>query len=471
MLNSRDYHNAIPVLILVLCNFYTITAAVETNVTTDITTSASASTSSCTPLNCVPACTPNCGIQETCVLRTMTNCAVCPSSQCINRATIGLPPVPTSSQSSASNNGSSNSGLIGGIVGGLAGVGVLIGIGVFCYIKRAKKKRKLPFAFTDGGMGIMSQEKFQSYPPGTAAGTLTQHQNRSVISPASEPTSRYISLSELANNNISPTTMQYRSNLVPPPTPQHNYTNQSTTSVHDVSTVNTNNINHNHNHIHNEEAIYRNSISNNQQINANSSTTSHYTELSPAPLVPAATVPEEFEERIAIQNKRISQILNSNPRLSRGSAFNQPQQPPLPITENRMSGISFTTTDDDSEYDDDDRSVSSTNQPKQAVLRSRSVYQQPQSATQAVQVTRAKAQIMRVNSVRSNAGGAGNGNGGGGLGRSDSVRTILTAVNTPPPTIPQLDLASDSLFTESFPATPNNRSIATLEDPFLDTKK
>lgn len=367
----------------------------------------------------------------------MTNCAVCPSSQCINRSTIGLPPASTSSQTLPSSGLSNNSGLIGGIVGGLAGVGILIGIGVYCYIKRAKKKRKLPFAFTDGGMGIMSQEKFQPHP--SVAATLTQQQPQQ--QQPSEP-NRYISLSELASSSspafpTSPT-LQYntnRSNMVVSPISNNNIYNQST-SVHDVPVHNNNNNNN------------RNSI--------NTNSTHFITELMPSPVNNIPVVPEEFEERIAIQNKRISQILNNNPRLSRGSAFNQPA-PPLPVIENRMSGVSF-TTDDESEYDDDDRSVSS-HQPQLAVRSG------PQSASQAVQVTRAKAQIMRVNSVRSNNGG-----GGGGLGRSDSVRTILTSVHVPP-VLPQLDLASDSIFTDSFPATPNNRSVTTIEDPFVDTKK
>lgn len=375
----------------------------------------------------------------------MTNCAVCPASQCMNRRALGLPPLPSSnSDSQSSTSGSSNnSGLIGGLVGGLVGLGILIGIGIYFYIRRAKKKRKLPFAFTDGGMGIMSQEKFQ--PPPTMASTLAQH-NRSVVS-TSEPTSRYIGLSELSSPT-SPTS------TIPSSTGQ-----QNRSIVHPVSPTSNNNNNHDNN-VYNNKQSSPNDNNNDSLLvppNKSSTTLSNFADNSSIMASPIMgnslippVIPEEFEEKIAIQNKRISQILHNNPRISRTSYTPQTQP------ESRFSGMSY-TTDEDSEFDDDDKSIASS-VTRQAVAQTRSPYQ-PQLATQAVQVTRAKAQIMRVNSVRTN-------NGGSGLGRSDSVRTILTSVS-PPPTLPHLE-SNDSSVADSFPSTPNNRSFPN-EDPFLDT--
>lgn len=158
---------------------------------------------------------------------------------------------------------------------------------------------------------------------------------------------------------------------------------------------------------------------------------------------PATQEDDEFEKRIALQNKRISEILLANPRLSSTG-------PPLPTS--RVSSAYYTT---DEESDMDDRKSVSTIEST-AVVRTVT----PQSSVAVVQVVRAKPQIMRVNSVKSN----------GGLSRNDSVRTVLTAV-TPSENnlaIPQVKEEEDDEINE-FPTTPNNQSFATAEDPFHDT--
>ena len=376
----------------------------------DSTTSTNtASNSSCTPLNCIATCTPNCAVDESCILRTMTSCGICPASLCMSRAILGLPPLPNNSNSSTENN-SNNSGLIGGIVGGLIGLGILVAIGICFYIKRGRKKRQLPFTFTENGMGILSQEKFK--PQQQQQATIVQ-QNRSAVS--TEP-SRFISLAEL-NTPTSPTTTS--SKVVSAIQKQ----NKSLSFIQ--SNMNSN--------------IATLSTNNNDTVNNNTSPpqTPKHISMSGPPVVPP-----EFEERIAIQNKRISQILHNNPRLSQSSYMQQAQ--PVYFDSNRASGISY-TTDDDSEFDEDDKSVVAT----------RTTVQQRTPPAQAVQVSRTKAQIMRVNSVRSTTG----------LGRSESVRTILTAT-TPPATD---STTGNSSIADSFPSTPNTHCFATTnENPFLD---
>ncbi|GAA5805391.1 hypothetical protein HPULCUR_010907 [Helicostylum pulchrum] len=324
-------------------------------------------------------------------IKTMMGCGVCPKPACVPRKAIGAPPKQTITEIK-----SDNSGMIGGIVGGLLGLGIVVCAGVYLYIKRGKKKRKLPFTFTDGSANaasMMSQDQFHpNSPPLTphpgVVAALSQHQRETHSQRDSQQQHprKLIGLAELASMPSLPTTSR-------------------TNSFHTALSNNTN---------------------------------EQFTIISP-------TVPEEFEEKIALQNKRISHILNNNPRLS--------QLQPLPTyTSNRNSDLSY-TTDDDSEYEFEHRPV---------------VVLQRKPTVQAVQVNRAKPQIMRVNSVRSSVHG--------GLNRSDSVRTVLTAV-TPSPADrdsfmglpPSIPTARDSL-TDQFPPTPTNRSFV-IEDPFHDDEK
>lgn len=165
----------------------------------------------------------------------------------------------------------------------------------------------------------------------------------------------------------------------------------------------------------------------------------------------STSVPEEdeFEKRIALQNKRISEILLGNPRLSY-SGLQPPQLQPKPRS-------SYYTTDEESDMDDR-KSVSTVDSG--AVVRTAT----PQSSVAVVQVVRAKPQIMRVNSVRSTTTG-------GGLSRNDSVRTVLTAI-TPSEsslTIPGQKLKEEDEDLFEFPTTPNNLSFVEDDDPFHDT--
>ncbi|KAI9266264.1 hypothetical protein EDC94DRAFT_646907 [Helicostylum pulchrum] len=349
-----------------------------------------AQNATCSPTNCDLSCKPTCNDLDACIVKTMMGCGVCPKPACVPRKAIGAPPKQTITEIK-----SDNSGMIGGIVGGLLGLGIVVCAGVYLYIKRGKKKRKLPFTFTDGSANaasMMSQDQFHpNSPPLTphpgVVAALSQHQRETHSQRDSQQHPRkLIGLAELASMPSLPTTSR-------------------TNSFHTALSNNTN---------------------------------EQFTIISP-------TVPEEFEEKIALQNKRISHILNNNPRLS--------QLQPLPTyTSNRNSDLSY-TTDDDSEYEFEHRPA---------------VVLQRKPTVQAVQVNRAKPQIMRVNSVRSSVHG--------GLNRSDSVRTVLTAV-TPSPADrdsfmglpPSIPTARDSL-TDQFPPTPTNRSFV-IEDPFHDDEK
>lgn len=153
---------------------------------------------------------------------------------------------------------------------------------------------------------------------------------------------------------------------------------------------------------------------------------------------------DEFEKRIALQNKRISEILMANPRLSYNTANNESR---------RISSTTYYTTEEESDMDDT-KSVSTVDSG--AVVRTVS----PQSSVAVVQVVRAKPQIMRVNSVRSSFH-----NNGSGLSRNDSVRTVLTPQQ---PQVKEEDEEEDEQLPE-FPTTPNNLSfVVEQENPFND---
>jgi hypothetical protein len=414
-------------------------------------TTATNTTTNCQPLNCKAICTPSCNMNEVCILRTMIDCAICPASSCLSRTVLGLPPIGTSNRttSSDSNNSSSSSTtgpLIGGTVGGLIGVGLLIGIGVYCYLKRSKNKGKLPFAFTAAGANVSRNmgnlEKLQQSPPPTphpaVIAALSHQQPRNSVINNSKP----IGLTEIATNNDI-------------------YTNNSPLYNQTFNTSNTSSTNNNNNNT---------TTNNNNTIVSTTTTASDRSSYYPSPPPPThATIPEEFEERIAIQNKRISEILYNNPRLSQL----RQQRPQLEqIASNRNSGISFTTTDDEYDYDDSDKRSTmsvSTTASSQGLPRQTS---QIAASVQAVQFTRAKAQIMRVNSVRSSVATT-------GLSRSGSTKATLTAITPPsvsvipvvvqpftPQDMEEEDDDDDILSAHQFPSTPNNRSFA--DDPFHD---
>lgn len=329
----------------------------------------------------------------------MTDCGVCPALLCMSRTSLGLPPIATTSASDQST--SNDTGvLVGGILGGLLGFGILVGIGIYCYIKKSKRG-KLPFAFTSGNAShiVQNQEKFhqqqfqtpQRVTPHPAVIAALSHQS----SINSSSSSKHIGLADLANGGNSSNLQRQRS--------MSSTTNANATTVTRFNAIQT--------------PLYN---TNNTNNNTSTITTTTSTSIS--------NVPEEFESKIALQNKRISEIMYNNPRLSQ-------QQPHVQRAQQRFS--TYTTTDDEFDDEDDRKSTLSTSTTQSNYL--------PQTATtasvQAFQVSRAKPQIMRVNSVKSTSDG---------LKRSDSVRTVLTAIE---------DI-------QNFPATPAHR--INQDNPFED---
>ncbi|KAI8883960.1 hypothetical protein K501DRAFT_85618 [Backusella circina FSU 941] len=225
----------------------------------------------------------------------MLDCAVCPKPKCISPSAIGLAPT----VETKSNNGP----MIGGIVGGLLGLGLVLGLGVYCYLKRSKSSGKLPIMFTANNRRSFLFNNNNN----NSQDEKTMSPNPAVVAAIAQRTdtsrqSKYITMSDL----------------------------QSTTS---------------------------------SQPNR----------------------PPTLSSQNVVQHHRLSHL----------------------IQDNRQSMISNASSDlSDLE---DLRSIASsvTNQTPKSV-----------ATVQAVQVTRAKPQIMRVNSVKST----------NGVNRSGSVRTILTAV-------------------------------------------
>lgn len=419
------------------------TFSVNATTATTATTTATATTTTCEPLACKAYCTPSCSVNEACILRTMTDCAICPASTCLSRTVLGLPPITSNTTNANSNKSSSDTTgpLIGGIVGGLIGVGLLIGIGVYCYIKKNRSRGKLPFAFTAGASSSRNivpnhHEKCQqTVSPHPAVIAALSHQL-----PCDPATSHS---KPIGLTDISPVdTPLYTNNAL--------YNNTFNIS-------NTSNYNHQNNNVPTSST----------KTTDNSSRSSYYPTPatqptpSPPPQPTHGTIPEEFEERIALQNKRISEILYNNPRLSQLQHQRQQLQP----TGNRNSSVSYTTTDDDdSEYDYNEDNTSSL--PVSTTATSQTRTSQMATSIQAVQMTRAKPQIMRVNSVRSSVANS-------GLSRSGSTKTILTAMPsvsalpaTTQPSTPEEEDDDGILNVDHFPSTPNNQSFA--DDPFHD---
>lgn len=397
-----------------------------------------------------------------CSLRVMTACGVCPASTCVSRSVLGLPPLPSSATPSSSSSvdqtsssdDSNNGPLIGGIVGGMVGLAVILGVGIFCYLRRSRAKRgKLPFAFTNGSLravnanNLLSQEKFPGATSHLSLPPPTPHHGVASIG-MTDLTSSHSTLNlHLQQQRSSPLIIQHTSTLEQ----QRNHINSSTT---------------------NNSLLTRSNSINTPLYNNNNDNTTTPNNNTTSPTNTAAVIPEEFQEKIALQNKRISQILNNNPRLSqhtssRNSTFTQANY-------DRNSGISY-TTDDDSEFDDEHStrgSVAVVAQVAQLVrnpqLAAALGGQSGNSSTATVhKATRAKAQIMRVNSVKTNQNnGSG---GGGGLSRSESVRTVLVTPSPTktPPQIEEQGQKEKELGSSS--TTVKEEGGVKLEDPFIDT--
>ncbi|KAI9358721.1 hypothetical protein BD770DRAFT_386821 [Pilaira anomala] len=360
---------------------------------------------SCVPKGCSQICEPACLAPESCARRTMTECGICPINICVSSTILKIPEeIPSPSPEKKTN----NAPMIGGIVGGLLGVGIIVSIGFYLYIRKKRRTRgKLPFAFTDGSANatsMMSQDQFHlpSPPttphPGVIAALSQQQRELRNQQEGAHIKRKWSGLSELAaSSNLPP----------PPPPPPTSSSSRSSTMMH--------------------------------SSNEGYSVTTN--------------VPEEFEEKIALQNKRISHILNNNPRLSCHQL--QPSlSPPMYAENNRNSELSFTTTDEEeSDYEIEE------NQPHQPAATAAAVILQRQPTIQAVQVNRAKPHIMRVNSVRKSSH----------LSRSGSVRTILTSMETSSqPSSGGTHTPPDNI-ADQFPDTPSNRSFV-VEDPFQDKR-
>ncbi|KAI8352068.1 hypothetical protein BD560DRAFT_449971 [Blakeslea trispora] len=122
-------------------------------------------TGSCIPpTQCEAKCSPGCGDDYVCVLSIMADCGICPLSKCLSRASLGLPPLPTSNQKDTSNTKARNPSnkstqadssddlgtVVGSVVGALIGMGLIAAAAVFLYIKKSKsKKNQLPLAFAN----------------------------------------------------------------------------------------------------------------------------------------------------------------------------------------------------------------------------------------------------------------------------------------------------------------------------------
>ncbi|KAI9471028.1 MAG: hypothetical protein EXX96DRAFT_586598 [Benjaminiella poitrasii] len=401
----RDPTTVIPLIIILITNINLVIA--QTNNKT------------CSPANCTAMCIPNCNPDEACILKTMTDCGICPTSRCMSRAVLGLPPLSTTNGNNSnstsdthftSSNETNTGALVGGIVGGLIGLGVIIGISIYCYSKRGKKKRrgKLPpfFAYTSATEEKQQHPQERPFSPHPAVIAALSQQRLSVTNP-------------LPETAMIPT-----------------IETRSIVGLSDLTTA---------------------ASSNNNPHNTTTTTAAVGTTLN-------SNIPEEFESRIALQNRRISELLHNNPRLSQLHT-----KAPIPTADDNNGDKRLSST----------LSISTIN----SSLHNQPIKAELMPSVQVIQVTRAKPQIMRVNSVRT----VNETNNNGLLSRSASVRTILTAVNnspTPPEEsmvanennntiIFQDDSGDEDEDIQKFPSTPNNRSFATTiteENPFHDNQ-
>ncbi|ORX45688.1 hypothetical protein DM01DRAFT_1339914 [Hesseltinella vesiculosa] len=162
----------------------------------------------CTPSNCVAICQPACSTGTTCVLGTMRNCGVCPSSSCVSNSVLGLP----GASSPTTSNGDADSSLIGGIVGGLVGGAVVLAIViVFLFRYQRRKKRHLP------NFMARSNKSGNSFIPSVHAGSaISKNQVQEMVSgiPGYRMSYQPSSLSE----QVTPyQDMPQQQHLAPPP--------------------------------------------------------------------------------------------------------------------------------------------------------------------------------------------------------------------------------------------------------------
>ncbi|KAI9271527.1 hypothetical protein BDA99DRAFT_500308 [Phascolomyces articulosus] len=305
----------------------------------------------CQPSGCVARCNGSCSTNQVCTLGTMRECGVCPSSQCVDQAVLGLPPSSTPSTTANANNdnesdsqqsdqsndnqgGGSNKGsLIGGLVGGLLGGLLLFACVGFWAVRRFKGKARHMLPFTQQQMS---------------------ERNNSSMSNHREITSGVIPVAYI------------------PPSPE--VENDTTTPINNLSPP--------------PASAQRESLTANANIAA-------------AALAAVTAGSEDPQKRY--ESKYLDET------------------GPNEIERKRQSKYLSASYESDGESIDTRASIASSvsNNPTT-----------PAKTTYAVQVSRARPTIMRVNQVRiSDVEGEGsttNLAGGNGLSRSGSVRTILT---------------------------------------------
>ncbi|KAI7858455.1 hypothetical protein BDC45DRAFT_554053 [Circinella umbellata] len=67
----------------------------------------------CQPTNCVPRCNGGCGTNQVCTLGTMKDCGVCPASNCVDQTVLGLPPSSTPTDTNNNNTDSEQNSQFG----------------------------------------------------------------------------------------------------------------------------------------------------------------------------------------------------------------------------------------------------------------------------------------------------------------------------------------------------------------------
>ncbi|KAF7723231.1 hypothetical protein EC973_002169 [Apophysomyces ossiformis] len=294
------------------------------------------SNASCMPSGCTAQCASHCSADEICVLGTMSQCGVCPASECISKSY--LYPSGQNSDPNSNGDGGSNAALIGGIVGGLVGSGFLLAVAGYVFFRYKKKKNTLPLAFCG-----------KSMPGKLEVGPQTREVMSGVIPVAYIPPSRDIE----SNESLS----ERRSQPSPISPSQFPNTNSSTATP-----------------------VY-----------------SQYMSMS--------TFPQTEN--------------NNNSTWRTDDPFSDNHSTDDPRARAHRSS-QFLSIGGRSEYDDDDDDDLSN---RGSMASSVGHVHTPVKATQAFQVTRAKPQILRVNTMRVD--------GSGGLNRSGSVRTILTKEESP----------------------------------------
>ncbi|KAI9246231.1 hypothetical protein BDA99DRAFT_543327 [Phascolomyces articulosus] len=375
-LRRKSYSMVIPLMLAwLILGYICLAAAVDeipsNTASTPSTTPTTGGGASCNPSNCIAKCSPSCSSDQVCVLGTMSNCGVCPASQCVSRSVLGggsSSPSTSVSPSPGSENdnengtqgskGSNNGSLIGGLVGGLVGAGLVLSAAGYAGFRYKQKRNTLPFAFH--GKSSMSQQP--QLPPSSQQPPPTSSAPRDTMTTATT-TIQSVSMNNSSNVELDESNrQQVMSGVIPiayiPPSRQSTSPQQQ----------------------HQQNLYDRPGTIEEQQ--------------------------QQYDNTVAqsypVYNKRASQLQKQN-SLQRQQSVLSTNIDPFSDDHHSRNSVLTTATDDD-----DRASITS------SVIGHATTT--PIKATQAYQMQRAKPQIMRVNTVRVN----------NGLARSGSTRTILT---------------------------------------------